>query len=417
MRRWPTRDRSTARGGETRFGEQCAAALLGTVAPRSATADDRQVHARRTRGRYTAGACRSAHRRRADAGDRRLRPRPARQQSGRQRAKAGPLHDCSDPVAGADREDAGCAVDRQAGSGAARSPRQRARCRYTPADRSSWLFAAGAAQVRSGSGARLVSLSRVEIAVPDGEALTLREHRSGGATCADQRSDGAQQSWLDIPPGDEAMPRDSALAVPGSSLRGGGRRPRILWPGVASGPLPSGSATNLCRWPLRGGQLALWRSCMDTAFGRLSSPTSHSKSAGHTVPMRGRPILPAGPAARAAAAGTSRLDLEGSLETPIRIATGPIGFGYPGVLTAREIDVGPSRPPASSTTWTRGSGRTSPERSAMRISRLRPSRSIDAGERAVALADGSLAIEEGAFTLVDRDNRPGSNRLWRAMPR
>ena len=112
----------------------------------------------------------------------------------------------------------------------------------------------------------------------------------------------------------------------------------------ASGPLPGGSATNLLM-PVEGrygaGRLALWRSCADIRFDRLSfADLSFENRSVKLCPARGQPILATGPDGTRIAAGTSGLDLAGSLgDTPIRIRSGPVGFAYPGVMKARSLDI------------------------------------------------------------------------------
>ncbi|MEC8771640.1 MAG: exoprotein, partial [Pseudomonadota bacterium] len=205
------------------------------------------------------------------------------------------------------------------------------------------------AELRGGSGARLVSLSRLEIAVEEGKAPRIAGNiATGGAnmpriTGRMERSESGGSIFR------LSMQRyaagDSELAIPQVVVAQGeggaiGFSGRVL----ASGPLPGGSATNLLL-PVEGrygaGRLALWRSCADIRFDRLSfADLAFENRSVKLCPARGQPILATGPDGTRIAAGTSGLDLAGSLgDTPIRIRSGPVGFAYPGVMKARSLDI------------------------------------------------------------------------------
>ena len=85
----------------------------------------------------------------------------------------------------------------------------------------------------------------------------------------------------------------------------------------------------------------MWRSCTDIRFDRLELANLSFEKRGLTLcPARGRAIVNAGADGIRIAAGAPSLDLQGHLgETPIRLASGPVGFAYPGVMKAREIEV------------------------------------------------------------------------------
>ena len=113
----------------------------------------------------------------------------------------------------------------------------------------------------------------------------------------------------------------------------------------ASGPLPGGFAQNL-RVPLDGslaanGDLAMFRRCTDVRFDRVTLASLTLERRGLTLcPQRGRPIVRLAGGNLSIAAGAPSLDLVGRLgETPVRIASGAVGFAYPGVLTARRLNV------------------------------------------------------------------------------
>ncbi|WP_291176871.1 YdbH domain-containing protein [Erythrobacter sp.] len=277
------------------------------------------------------------------------------------------------------------------------------------------------AELRGGSGARLVSLSRVEIAAQGGEMPRIAGNiATGGAnmpriTGRMERSDSGGSIFR------LAMERyaagSSALAVPQIVIAQGssgalGFSGRVL----ASGPLPGGSATNLLL-PVEGrygnGQLALWRKCMDVRFDRLEYADLAFEKRGLTLcPVPGRAILTNGPGGMRIAAGTPSLDLEGYLgETPMRLTTGPVGFAYPGVMTARSIDVALGPPDTASRFRVADLEARIGENVAGTFT------DADVALAAVPLnlngasgnwrfADGRLAIDQGAFTLVDRENPP-----------
>ena len=113
----------------------------------------------------------------------------------------------------------------------------------------------------------------------------------------------------------------------------------------ASGALPGGLAQNLVV-PIDGslggdGSLALFRRCTPISFDRLTFASLTLERRGLTLcPQRGRPIVRYAGGALSIAAGAPSLDLAGRLgETPIRLASGPVGFAWPGNLSAAQVDV------------------------------------------------------------------------------
>ena len=113
----------------------------------------------------------------------------------------------------------------------------------------------------------------------------------------------------------------------------------------ASGSLPGGLAQNLII-PLDGsvgsdGSFALFRRCTPIAFDRLAFASLTLERRGLTLcPQRGRPIVRYAGGALSISAGASSLDLAGRLgQTPIRLASGPVGFAYPGNFSAAQVDV------------------------------------------------------------------------------
>ncbi len=114
---------------------------------------------------------------------------------------------------------------------------------------------------------------------------------------------------------------------------------------IASGPLPGGHTRNLTL-PIRGsysprGELSMWRSCTDIRFDQFTYANLTLERRGLTLcPAAGRPILSAGSGGLKIAAGAPSLNVAGRLgETPISLASGPVGFAYPGVMTARNVAI------------------------------------------------------------------------------
>ncbi len=114
---------------------------------------------------------------------------------------------------------------------------------------------------------------------------------------------------------------------------------------TAGGRLPGGSVRDLSL-PISGrldadGRLALWERCTTVGFDRFAfANLEMSQRALRLCPVRGRAIVSTGPQGLAIAAGVPALDVSGTLAgTPIRIASGPVGFAYPGTATARDVDV------------------------------------------------------------------------------
>lgn len=276
--------------------------------------------------------------------------------------------------------------------------------------------------LRGGSGASLVALSRMQALIgPGGAPRVTGNFTTGGK--------GLPQVWGRMETSDRgrltmqvSMPDYRAgtavVGVPRLALvqdRDGalGFTGHVL----VSGDLPGGNTRNL-RLPVEGrwgadGALALWRGCTDLSFDGLRlANLSIDKRRLTLCPARGGAIVQGRPGALVIAAGATSLDVSGRLgETPIRIASGPLGFAMngsnPGVLKAGALRV------------TLG-----PEQTASRfaVSRLdaRIGKDVagtfdeaDIGLYAVPLdmkqaagqwryAGGVVSIDGGRFTLVDR---------------
>ncbi len=206
------------------------------------------------------------------------------------------------------------------------------------------------ASVRGGSGATLLSLSRFQMSSAGGRRPRLEgnlvtggagmpqiagrmERQPGGTMVLRLRMQEyvAGGASLAVPNLDVAQARDGSLGFSGEV--------------IASGPLPGGSTRGL-RLPLSGrwasdGALSLWRRCTEARFDRLAIATLEIDSRRLTLcPPPGSAIVRSDGAGVQIAAGAPSLNIAGRLAgTPVRIASGPIGFAFPGVLRARNLDV------------------------------------------------------------------------------
>ncbi|QYJ06327.1 intermembrane phospholipid transport protein YdbH family protein [Qipengyuania flava] len=277
------------------------------------------------------------------------------------------------------------------------------------------------AELRGGSDARLVSLSRVEIAGQgDGMARLAGNIATGGPNMPRisgrmERSESGGSIFRLAMERYEA--EGAAVSVPQIVIAQGasgalGFSGRML----ASGPLPGGSATNLLV-PIEGryanDRLSLWRSCMDVRFDRLELANLAFERRGLTLcPASGRAILTSDNAGLRIAAGTPSLDLEGSLgDTPIRIASGPVGFAYPGVMTARTIDVtlGPADTASRfllSDFEAQLGGDLSGSFSDADIALAAVPMDLEDVHGTWTYRDDRLVIDDARFTLVDREETP-----------
>jgi len=206
------------------------------------------------------------------------------------------------------------------------------------------------ARLRGGDGATILSLSRARFAL-GGQGLPRFSGNlaSGGAGLPqitglmEQGSNGALEMRLAMR---EYSAGDARLAIPQLSVLQG-RNGRIALEGraLASGPLPGGFAQGLAL-PIDGtigtdGALALWNGCRNIGFDRLEvSNLTLSRQTLTLCPPTGRPILRYGAGGLRLAAGATLLDLAGELAgTPMRLRSGPVGFAYPGALSARDLDI------------------------------------------------------------------------------
>jgi len=190
---------------------------------------------------------------------------------------------------------------------------------------------------------------------------------------------------------------------------------------LASGPLPGGSAQGL-RLRVTGmyaqGELSLWEHCTQIGFEELAlASLSFDKQELTLCPAAGSSILRYGAGGLKIAAGTGSLDLSGKLgETPITIASGPVGFAWPGTMTAERLDIAIGPPQdASRFTVSNVTGRFGDDIGGRfegaDIQLASVPMDMRHAKGAWTYEKGRVEIGDGAFTLVDREQVPRFNPL------
>ena len=215
------------------------------------------------------------------------------------------------------------------------------------------------AELRGGTGARLLGLSKVAVAlgmrggprfsgrfVTGGAGLPqmegVAERKGGGMT--------ARFSLAEYRAGSSsvALPDLRLEQLPSGQIGFAGRA-------LVSGPLPGGEVRGL-QMPVQGnwsenGGLAVWRQCTPVSFDRLKVGNLALAGRGLVLcPGSQGAILISDARGIRLAAGTTGLNLAGTLgTTPIRLRSGVVGFAYPGKLVAKAIDVsiGPLAKPST----------------------------------------------------------------------
>lgn len=282
------------------------------------------------------------------------------------------------------------------------------------------------ANLRGGSGDTLVALSAVSLSTAgDGPPRFAGNLSTGGRglpRIVGRMERGASGGAVLRVRMAEYAAGGSALAIPEMVIAQAGSG-TIGFAGrvEASGPLPGGSARGLVvpvsgKWD--GGRLSLWRECTDIRFERLAVASLTLERRGLKLcPPGGRYIFERDARGLRFAAGSPALDLAGTLAgTPVRLRSGPVGFAYPGAMSAKAVDImlGPQD-----------------TASAFRISNLDATfgkeiagtfDGADVRLYAVPLnlmeatgrwryAGGKLTIGDGAFRLVDRSDPARFNPL------
>ncbi|MDP3906809.1 YdbH domain-containing protein [Novosphingobium sp.] len=204
--------------------------------------------------------------------------------------------------------------------------------------------------LRGGSGADVLALSRFQLAAGGRTGLKLSGNVvTGGAGLPrldgriERRPGGTILGQFRMP---EYRAADARLALPELAL--------VISPNgavgfsgtaIASGKLPGGFAQRLVvpldgNWSARGG-LAAGRKCLPLTFDSLTLANLTIDSRKLTLcPPRGGAILRSDARGVRFAAGAPSLNVSGRLGgTPIRIASGPVGFAIPGALAAAKLDI------------------------------------------------------------------------------
>ena len=207
-----------------------------------------------------------------------------------------------------------------------------------------------AARLRGGSGQTLLALSRVRASSKTDEPVRLSGNFSTGGAGLPQitgrmERDGGGRLLLSLTMPEYAV-RTSRIFI--SQLQLVQNNDGALgFSGMirADGPLPGGAAHGLVvplsgNWSAAGG-LALWRNCTKLRFDRLELGGIALERRGVDLcPSSNGAILRSDARGLRIAAGSPGLDLAGRMgESPVRIASGPLGIAYPGVLFARRLNV------------------------------------------------------------------------------
>ena len=217
-------------------------------------------------------------------------------------------------------------------------------------DGARWSLVAPSAALRGGSGAALLSVSRLQVASEPDKLPTL----AGNFVMA---GEGLPPITGRMEPGAGGRPalklrmaeyRSGAdmLALPLLEItQGTGGSLSFAGTALASGAIPGGAVRSLTL-PIAGtigprGDLALWQRCMTPSFASLELGAVTLDRRQLTVcPAGGRAIVQSGPRGISAALGINALALSGRLgETPLVLNTGPVGLAWPGTLTVRDANV------------------------------------------------------------------------------
>ena len=275
------------------------------------------------------------------------------------------------------------------------------------------------ASLRGGSGATLLALSRFSALLGGGGAPRLSGNfASGGAGLPqiagwmERQSSGGLALRMTMAEyragaGKLAFPELLVVQAPGGALGFAGEA-RL------SGPLPGGAAQNLSvpldgNWSSARG-LSLWRGCTPLHFDSLRFANLTLEKRGLTVcPGPDGAILRSDARGTRIAAGAPSLNVAGRLGvTPIRIASGAVGFAYPGTLAAKRLDISLG-PQATATRFQLASltaqiGKDIAGRFAGTDARLYAvPLDILGASGAWRYAGGRLTVADGAFRLTDRN--------------
>ncbi|WP_239805849.1 intermembrane phospholipid transport protein YdbH family protein [Croceicoccus hydrothermalis] len=289
------------------------------------------------------------------------------------------------------------------------------------ADEGGARIAIARAGLRGGDGAPLLSLSQVQIGLDESLRLHRARFATGGADMP--RIVGAIDGEGDRPQLRLRMADyaggGARIAIPELRVRQSGDGFVMNGEILASGPLPGGAVDGL-RLPVAGSYSArrgvrLWDDCVAPRFDslRYANFTLERQSL-LLCPAGGAAMLAIGPDGTRMAVGAPKLDLSGRLgETPVRLASGPVGLalrpGRPAVVRARtmNVEIGPQATAVrfAIADITAQIGRDIGGAFSGTNVTL-PSVPLDIGEAGGqwSYRSGVLRIEEGAFVLTDRQD-------------
>ncbi len=276
------------------------------------------------------------------------------------------------------------------------------------------------ARMRGGSGATLLAVSRMQVSFAgDGLPRFAGNFTTGGADLPiiagrmEQAGSGPLSLRLRMA---EYAAGGAQLAMPEMALtQGQGGRITFAGQVLASGAVPGGIVQGLAM-PVDGvigadAALALWPGCREVRFDRLQlASLTLGRQNLRLCPPRGAPILRYGTGGLRIAAGVGALDVRGTLgDTPVTLASGPVGLAWPGRLAARDlvITLGPadtsSRLVASDLTANISSSGIEGQFTGADVRLAAVPLDIGQASGVWRFADGRLDLTGGAFTLEDRE--------------
>ena len=206
------------------------------------------------------------------------------------------------------------------------------------------------ASLRGKSGSTLASLSRLQVSMAGAAPRFVSGNFSTGGAGLPQVSGrlspgGAGRLALHLRMR-EYRAKSARLEMPQLVVeRSSGGGVRFAGKAMLSGAIPGGALENMAipiegNWSDNSG-LSLWSRCAALRFdGFVLADLRLRHRQVSVCPPRGGAIVRSTPGGLKIAGGIPALDLSGNLgQSPIRIASGPLGFAWPGNIEARSIDV------------------------------------------------------------------------------
>lgn len=274
-------------------------------------------------------------------------------------------------------------------------------------------------RLRGGSGATLLSLSRVQYSRGgQGMPRLSGNFTTGGdglprITGRIDRLDGGRaQMHLTMP---EYRAGGGGIAIP-ELLVAQNEAGALDFSGSikASGAIPGGAAEGLLvpvsgMWSQVAG-LALWRDCLNLRFERLVMAGADFRRQGlRFCPQPGSAIVRSDAQGTRVAAGSGGIDLNGQMgESPVRLRSGPLAFSAPGKFAARDFDV-TMGPPDEQTHFALarldadiGSG-VSGRFTGADVSLYSVPLDVQGAEGGWRIEDGALVLSDAHLTVEDRE--------------